>query len=227
MYTRKLPRLRLLAGMTLLMLTAAAAAEAARCYTYLLFSNTSREVPGHVAVECKGTGSEAVHSAPFGNWGVDSPHGDYYDGYQFSGWEDDDGWLQWNSCTIKAEFQTERYLPDGRPQLSRGVPVNVYATSRLRGPGDVPCSQVHSSGLFVASGLYMSVYELDTRWDMIAGGNGSDWVDSLYFPTISVPLTCRSQSDCRGVSSWTAPYKPWYSPIVEATIRVSVHTYYR
>ena len=222
--TRRLPRVVLITAAVLLL--GASAAEASRCYTYFLFSNTDREVPGHVSVECR-RGADLLHSEPFGNWGVRSPHGNYYDGYEFSGWKDDDGWLQWNSCTIEPQFQTPEYLPDGRPQLSRGVPVNVYATARLRGPTNVPCDEVHRSGLFVASGLYMRVYELDSNWDLLLLGNGADWVDSLYFPTIHVPMQCESESNCRGLSSWTAPYDRWYGPIVESRIRVSVHTYYR
>ena len=45
--------------------------------------NKDRKVSGPVSVECGGLG---FHSAPFGNWGVDSNHGDREDGHQFQGW---------------------------------------------------------------------------------------------------------------------------------------------
>ncbi len=202
----------------------AAVAEAARCRTWISYQNTDRSVPGHVAVEC-GRGTERAHSAPFGNWGVKSPHGGYRDGYQFTGWEPDDGWLQWNSCTTIHAFQTERFLPGGRPQYADpSYPINTYVTTQRRGGNNIPCDQVYRSGLYIAVGLYMRLYELDTRWDLFALGNGSDHVDTLRYPPIRVPITCYNERYCRGESSWTPASRS--GGIVRSQIRIVLYTRY-
>ena len=69
------------------------------------FYNNYRELDGTLNVEC---GFPSWHSAPFGNWGVDSPYGTRYDGFQFPGWKvtGGDDWYQWNSCTTtKSEYR--------------------------------------------------------------------------------------------------------------------------
>lgn len=199
---------------------AVSAAEAARCYTTITFYNTQRTVPGPVSVEC-GIGSEYMHSAPFGNWGVKSNHGGAYDGYQFAGWHPEDGWRQWNSCTSR--YRGLVYLPR-QPQIAQPGHAHVYATSRRRGRPGVPCSRIHRGGVYVLSGLYMRLYELDTRWDFILGGNGSDHVATLSYPTVVVPIRCTSSSYCHGRSAQKSQLFP---RVATASIFVLITTHYR
>ena len=126
-----------------------------RCYVYHYHQNTARVVPGPVNVEC-GNGPERCHTAPYGNWGVETVYQGRYDGHQFQGWFDDgkDPWLQWNSCT-------SLYPPDPDPQVTHGG-VNTHATYTLRLPlGERSCSSLNNKTVtFHAE--YMQLYELDS-----------------------------------------------------------------
>ena len=220
--TKRLPLAPL--GVVILSAIGVSVAEAARCYTFVDFYNVQRRVPGPVDTEC-GTGSERMHTAPFGNWGVESPHGAKQDGRQFPGWEtkDDLRWRQWNSCTSDPKFRTSVYLPHGEPQQAIPDGASRYARSVIRGQNNVPCSTVHSVGLLVFSGLYMKIYELDSISDYALGGNGSDLVGSLSYPTAFVPIRCSTSSYCRGRSPSLQPMR---SSNVSANIFIDVRTSY-
>ena len=182
------------------------------CYKTYEFYNGYRNITGAVNVEC-GAG---VHSAPWGNWGVDSPYGTRYDGFQFPGWKvtSGDDWYQWNSCTTKkAEYRapspcsgSNSYYNDGstsagcrtQSTLAYLSPAKFGSTNQIyyHFP-DVhySCASV-VSGVEVVSGLYMTAYELD--WP-----DGDDRVSKLTYPTISIPMSCNTGNDtCTGTSSW-------------------------
>ena len=222
--TKRLPFAPL--AVVILSVIGVSVAEAARCHTFVDFYNVQRRVPGPVNTEC-GTGTEGMHTPPFGNWGVESPHGAKRNGRQFPGWEaeDDLRWRQWNSCTSDPRFRTSAYLPHGEPQQAIPDVASRYASRVEKGPDNVPCDTVHRGGLRVFGGLYMKIYELDTIADRTVGGNGSDLVGFLSYPTALVPISCSTSSDCRGQS-------PHYSPLsssssnVSANIFVDVHTSY-
>ena len=210
-------------GVVVLLVTGVSVAEAGRCHTFRTFYNDQRRVPGPVNVEC-GTGRDWMHTAPFGNWGVDSPRDNPEDGRQFAGWKNIGNLLQWNSCTSKPKYRTSEYLPDGEPQLPDPDSWNIYAQDVRRGPRNVPCRTVHRSRLFVATNLYMKIYELDLRGDFFLGGNGSDLVNTLRYPIALVPLVCDTINSCRGRSPWLRPLQ---SSNVSANIQLVVHTDYR
>lgn len=209
----------------LLLLTSASVAEAARCITKIAFWNIDRQVPGPVTAECGGARELWLHSQPFGNWGVESPWGLAHDGYQFSGWYADDGWRQWNSCTTKPEFRTPEYLPHGEPQLAKPNFGNLWArTKRHHRPGR-PCTLIHRSRTYVVSGVYMRLFELDTRWDQLSVlGDGPDFVTSLWYRPLVVRLTCRGQS-CRGQSAYK--WNRFSNRPARARVGVTVTTEYR
>ena len=220
-----------LLGVAILSAIGVSVAEAARCHTFVNFYNVQRRVPGPVNTECN-TVREFMHTAPFGNWGVESPHGAKQDGHQFPGWkieEDDLRWRQWNSCTSDPEFRTSEYLPHGEPQQAIPDVESRYASSVMRGQSNVPCSTVHSGGLLVFSGLYMKIYEIDSVSDraLFGIGNGSDLVGSLSYPTVLVSITCDTVlfDDCIGRSIRYSPLGS-SSSNVSANIFVTVHTSY-
>lgn len=199
------------------------------CYKKSEFYNKERLLTGAVNEECGG----GWHSAPFGNWGVDSPHGGRYDGYQFPGWKISDGWFQWNSCTTKkkeyrAPSPCHRYYNDGRnsegqcttQKTTRGS--ERYAKSIKSyyyvHPYTYPCTSL-VSGAEVFNDLYMHMYELDS--------DGDDSVTKLSYRTVSVPMSCDDETDsCSGTSGWYSPYYSSGSETgVTAKIQVKVSIY--
>ena len=98
----------------------------------------------------------------------------------------------------------------------------THKTRRNRGPSGVPCSVIHSDGVKVFRAEYMGLYELDTGWDIFLGGNGSDWVNYLGFPTITVPITCYSSSYCYGRSLGVPPA---FQSNGSATARMAISVY--
>lgn len=212
-----------IAVMLAVLFGAAEIAEAARCYTFWTFRNVSREVAGPVNTEC-GTGREWMHSAPFGNWGVESRHSGTWDGFQFAGWEaeEDPPWFQWNSCTSR--YRGPRYLPDN-PQISRPNQENVYAVRTLRGRPGRTCASIHSGRTHTFRNEYLKLYELDL-WDWWLGGNGSDYVTTIWFlrHNFTVSMRCMNQSDCTGSSTWHRSPSGRHS---RTSVQVSIHSYYR
>ena len=80
----------------------AAAQQPPQCQTTAYIENKTRRLTGAVDVEC----NECIywpipmcHSAPYGNWGVDSNLQSRTNDDQFRGWKNLDGHGQWNSCT--------------------------------------------------------------------------------------------------------------------------------
>lgn len=56
------------------------------CYIELSAETATRHVYGPVNTECGGCSG---HTAPFGNWGVNSFFGPLWDGDQYPGWKED------------------------------------------------------------------------------------------------------------------------------------------
>lgn len=80
---------------------------AAQCFVSIEVYNYRRRVPGEVNVECSGihynggNPYKSKYKKGFGNWGVMSYYGAARDGFQFAGWYEEGGLLQWQSCTSK------------------------------------------------------------------------------------------------------------------------------
>ena len=116
-----------------------------RCVVDVVVLNRDRKVTGPISAECP----PSRHSVPFGNWGAEFRYFDnpkLRDGYQFSGWKAEDGWLQWNSCTTEAKFRTSEYFNHHNGQVMTQVAapnvVNVVESRRendLAGPDGVTC----------------------------------------------------------------------------------------
>lgn len=178
------------------------------------FENNYRKLTGAFNSECGSYGVfPSWHSAPWGNWGVDSPYGTRYDGFQFPGWKvtGGDDWYQWNSCTTtKAEYRapspcsgSDSYYNDSptsagcRTQSSSQGAAEHASTYVIyyHSPGiEYSCASI-VSGAEVVLGLWMTPYELDS--------DGDDKVSKLSYPTVSVPMNCNTGNDtCTGTSSW-------------------------
>ena len=200
------------------------------CIIILEGQNKNRTVAGAVNEECGG----GWHSAPWGNWGVSSNYGGKTDKDQFRGWKHEDGpWSkkQWNSCTTdKAKYRARNckyYNTSNCTKQGSSATVThgrrSYRTASryclpswmepISSPG---CSQV---GGFSQSSNHMTLYELDL--------DGSDLVETLYFPGTSVTFTnCNRQGCSQKTTSWVDMSRGT-SPTahVEAQLRMKASAY--
>jgi uncharacterized protein (TIGR03437 family) len=194
--------------------------------------NQSRRVTGQIHAECP---EEIVHTAPFGNWGVTSTFGQKGDSHQFDGWCHNtricdnagtcktdcvDGWYEWNSCTDNSLYTAPNctlYNSADCTEQTTATGINVHGTKYVEIPVRCPidsngdgipdqggCADVkqYSSGT-----NFMSLYELDPICC-------DELVQTVYFPDITVPLSCdafgcaQSGSDFVSPSFWDSPATP-------------------
>ena len=181
------------------------------CVITLKGQNRSRTVAGAVNKEC----GEGFHSAPWGNWGVDSNYGNRTDTDQFRGWKHLDGpstKRQWNSCTTeKKGFRAPHYAyynassrttQQSSAIVTHGKRYYRHSITPCVPPGMNPnpppvyngCSLV--GGAFSQSNNYMTLYELD--WP-----DNDDRIERLNFPGTSVTLTGCTYNGCpERTSGW-------------------------
>ncbi|MGH9660216.1 MAG: hypothetical protein ACRD96_16825 [Bryobacteraceae bacterium] len=201
----------------------AVALDAQICRLSVAGLNQNRRVLGPITAECS---SRILHTTPFGNWGVTSNFGTKRDGHQFDGWCHDtricdnagncrvvcrDGWYEWNSCTEDSLYRAPNCSlyndPGCAAQVStmgvnvlgtRTVDVPVACPSDLDGDGRVDrggCTAIQS---YSSGTNFMSLYELDPVCC-------DDLVQTLYFPSTTVPLACDVWGCAPGGSPWVAP----------------------
>ena len=179
--------------------------------------NRNRTVAGEVNVEC-GFAYEP-HSAPFGNWGVNSFYGDKTDTDQFRGWKWEDGpstKRHWNSCTTRVPKyrapNCDYYNANGCTTQSRSETV-THGIVTFRSANQCPqnldpdnpqptgCANWSSATVRVGNNN-MELFELDS----VTGGrtgNDDDHVENLYFPSTSVTFTNCSYHGCpEKTSAW-------------------------
>jgi hypothetical protein len=183
------------------------------CVLTQYLENQNRKVVGPVHEECNGS----LHSAPFGNWGVDSNWNSRQDTNQFMGWKPLDSHWEWNSCTD--EYPPPHFLyynSDINTTQTSYQGIGVHAASQ--GPiANGSCAYVGFDGsVWGSSGNYMSLYELDLHdWD--------EHVATMYFPDVEFVMSCEygSQS-CNGDSSWVDPTEV-VPDVVSAQLRLTVY----
>jgi hypothetical protein len=181
--------------------------------------NKSRQVVGPVHAECPG----GLHSAPFGNWGASSTFGSKRNGHQFDGWcrnmwfrdnegnwklDCRDGWYEWNSCTDVTRYRAPNcYLYNSANCTEQASTTGANVLGTIFGQAASSCpSDTNGDGYCDAGGCrdfqgiwlessYMSLYELDPA--------GSDeLVQTIYFPSTWIPLTCTPFSCGAAGSEW-------------------------
>ena len=215
------PSLLLVLAVSLL---APASARGERCVVDVTVLNLDREVRGPVNAECS-----RPHSIPFGNWGAEFPYFGSLrlrDGYQFSGWKADDGWLQWNSCTRDfrpAEYPHYYNADNYTTQTAVPNVVNVVESRRehtLTGPDGVTCKSLRTNPVidFSAGTIELRVYELDRRIPLI---DGPDHVATLSYAPLAVRYSCKQDWSCRGESAWVSPESG--AERVSARLKLKVH----
>lgn len=202
-----------------------------RCETTTIYENRTRRVFGtNIATECSG----GIHSAPFGNWGVDSNGGITRNGFQFPGWKKEClrvpvlgirlpifcNLRQWNSCTrdYSPTAYPLYYTGSGYTQVPRPDDTAVHASDTSQGHDGITCRSKGTVASF--RGNYMTLREID-----LAPGSGrsnDEVVTELTYPHINVPLTCSTEWDCHGSSAWMSP--SGNSSVASADIRIRVST---
>ncbi len=239
-WTPALAALRLVS--TAVVVSAALSAQVCRLSVAGL--NRDRRVLGPVNVECP----SPVHSAPFGNWGVTSNFGQKRDAHQFDGWCHDSQvtfnngqsrlacrseWYQWNSCTDHPDFRAPNcsiYNAEDCTQQATATGVNVVGTIDVDIPVGCPvdgdadgiadqggCADVrtYSNGT-----NFMTLYELDPL-------TGDNLVQSLFYPSIALPLDCAPASCPQTGSQWMSPVgydDPPAPPLVFAEFALTVNS---
>jgi uncharacterized protein (TIGR03437 family) len=185
--------------------------------------NRSRSVAGPIHAECPDI---PVHSSPFGNWGVTSNYGRRQDAHQFDGWCHDthtcdnkgecrnvcgDGWYEWNSCTDHPLYSPPNpslYNASGGTAQVSTTGVNVLGTLTVnlpvrcpfdsKGDGKIDSGGCADVASYTSTPNFMTLYELDPVCC-------DDLIQTLYFPTTTVPLACDAWGCAPAGSDWVAP----------------------
>ena len=182
------------------------------CAVTLEGQNRNRTVAGAVNVEC-GFDTEP-HTAPFGNWGVNSFYGRKKDTDQFRGWKHEDGpstKRHWNSCTTRdptfAAPNCDFYNANECTTQSRSEVV-THGTVTYRSANQCPqhlspdnprpsgCANKTGTTAAVTNNN-MEIFELDSV-DPTGGRivNDDDPVENLYFPSTRVTFTECTYAGC-------------------------------
>ena len=185
------------------------------CRVDISFINASRKITGDVSAECDGW----IHSAPWGNWGVNSNTSTRHNGDRFSGWHLDGRHLQWNSCTTEYPYRPndpDHEMYYSHPPIQRSsVSDSKHASERMRFP-EIPCEDVVPD-VFTYRNRYMELYELDPY-------SPDTSVTTLrFFQDIHVPITCTDPWACEGRSAWFSPSIG--NSDVTANIQIRVRAY--
>ena len=175
-------------------------AQSGRCYLGGHLYNRNREIGrgGAISAECPGS----IHSAPFGNWGVNSYFGRIRNADQFAGWYPSGGHRQWNSCTTHPTFRAPNdafyNMPPRVGWWQKGSP-EERVNSRWfdRGPNGQSCRARWDGRVYTFGNVQMHLYELD--W------NGNSHTATLNYGAVHIRLRCSSTWICEGDSDWIQP----------------------
>jgi uncharacterized protein (TIGR03437 family) len=183
-----------------------------------------------------------VHSTPFGNWGVTSNYGQKGNSRQFDGWCHDaricdnsgscrsactDGWFEWNSCTVSPFFTAPNctlYNAAGCTEQQTTLGINVHGTKTVDVPVRCPID-TNGDGIADQGGCrdvrehttgtnFLSLYELDPVCC-------DELVQTVYFPSATIPLTCDTLGCASNASQWLTPVA-WDSPATPAKVFAEV-----
>ena len=222
---------RMVLGLVLISFICVNDAVAQQCYLPFVWENKDRHVDGVVNQEC-GSCPPWSHTAPWGNWGVNSVTGSRTNGTQFMGWQsgpvpDCNEWLykkEWNSCTpdftspaalyFNYNNYTEQFSGDIKSFAGESIsyyecPLDWNYDGEIDDGG---CGNGTGSRQFSFGGRYMKLYELDPF----------PGIDQLitqlnYSGTFVVQLWCDGWSCEAGESAWKDSSS---NPIASSPVRV-------
>jgi len=196
-------------------------ARGSRCYLGAYFYNKDRKIGrgAYIREECDTNFWHWLeHSAPFGNWGVNSKWGSRRDANQFRGWKRSGRQRQWNSCTPQHRPpDPEHYNAEGGwSQKWDPESTELYASGWvLRGRSGSSCRDLHHGGVWTSRNNYMKLYELDLF-------DRDSKVATLSYSDARVRITCSGAWDCRGDSGWKSP--TYVNPALsKVSAKINVH----
>lgn len=149
--------------------------------------NRDRYVRQEVAVECP----PEFSTHPWGNWGVDSNLSYRWDGSQYQGWKSTESHVEWNSCTQGdwghpgPSYFNANYPSWDEQETTTGdnrygsITFQLFPDNENNG-----CSELDGYNLTFYNNWF-EAYELDDF-----PGNPDDFVDSMTFGSLTIPLTC-------------------------------------
>lgn len=218
MKTRNTRITRLILSLLFVSFLPAAELAAQSCYIPFVWENKDRHVYGDVTAEC-GSCPPWSHSAPWGNWGVDSATGSRSDDTQFMGWQsgpvpDCNEWLfkkEWNSCTTDFTSPAALYFNYNNYTEQRSTAIKNFAGESVtyyqcpvdwNYDGEIDdggCGNGTGSRQFSFGNRYMRLYEMDPG----PFAPGDDFITQLnYSGTFVVTLWCDGWSCTDGASGW-------------------------
>lgn len=170
------------------------------CQPTVYIDNQLRRLTGEVMVEC---GNECViifglricHSAPFGNWGVDSTFSRKTNKDQFRGWFPEHGHGQWNSCTEDYTDEDEHTNDGYKRQKADPDDEQVGGWKPLRRGRPWRTCENYVPEVYSVEDIEMALFELDKP-----GSN--DYVTTLEYGDFDVVITCSDPWTCDGAASW-------------------------
>lgn len=186
---------------------------------YHIFNKDRMVVNSNLWQECGGA-KDCGHSAPFGNWGVDSKYSTRGNKRQFDGWEPAGSQFHWNTCTSDrtrfptgdsewynfplGEFTAQLTVPEAGENRIDGEEFmfarwfTVSCPTGEIGPHAGGCAGV--SGQQLHTSITMQLYELDADVVPFCGEHpGDDFITSLSF-SLWTTLDCDVHG-CEG-SNW-------------------------
>lgn len=190
-------------SLTLGLVLAASGVASARCRVTLYLDNSFDRLVWNNSLDAECPGS--IHSAPWGNWGVESPIQGREDGYQFPGWHSSDGKQMWNSCTGHPDYDA----PDTSYYNYYSYTEQISASplgNKTHGVGeaDVPfvlvCSSLNNHVITVEA-HDIELWELDPF-------DSDEFLGRIWYPEQSVTLSCtgsHESSTCYDETSWSPP----------------------
>jgi hypothetical protein len=122
------------------------------------------------------------HTAPFGNWGVDTPVSDRSDSFEWAGWKDLDGWQQWNTCTTDyPPPSSDNYNYNNFTSQASDFGWQTHGHGFLYGTPTTSCEYLNGV-IYTMEENSNDIYELDA--------DGDDLIGTIVFPEQSFPLSC-------------------------------------
>lgn len=187
-------------------MTGTVEAQNSRCRLDGELYNKNRQIGrgGIISAECPQF--IPIHSVPFGNWGVRSPHfGRKRDGDQFRGWYPGGRQRHWNSCTTHPDFQAPNpmyyNMPPNVGWWQEGEQTQEHVDSRrgfIHSADGQSCRDRWNGESFTFVDLKMKLYELDPL-------GPDELVATLNYGNVGIELSCSSTWTCEGESPWMQP----------------------
>ncbi|HWB14796.1 MAG TPA: hypothetical protein VG538_00210 [Vicinamibacterales bacterium] len=186
------------------------------CSYTIVYSTMNRHGYDGLSEECYGI-LGWIHTPPFSNFGVESPHGSRQDSFQFAGWVPDDGKLQWNACTTDSPYTPPSSIYYNYDNYTNQFSPTeyTYASNIWNVPGT--CVSQLNGGVYTELSTYAEVWDLDNNWP-------DSKIGRITFPDTNIIVSCDASSDtCSGQSAVVLPSEDLYD--LTGSLHLSLYAY--